>query len=214
MDVRLIDELTPEMVARGVKVYQIHRFADSDYEHVKRLERWAEIPLDAHVIDLGSGVGEVAKVFSSVRRDLVFTLVNVSSEQLRYSPREMEKIHASFLKVPRESEEYDAALFCFAIGHEKHEDALKEAHRILKKGGVLFIYDMVRVSGSNETMVDVEYKVLPRGEMEKLASLIGFKSDVYIEPHDDGKYGVSVLGDSFHTVFQGTIPAIWRFIKI
>jgi len=213
MDIDLIDALTPAMVNAGHRVLQIHRFASSDVEHVRRLERWADFPLNSNVIDMGSGTGEVARILGRKRPDLFFTLVNLSEVQLRYSPKNCKWIHGDFLNVDEKNGVFDAVMFCFSIGHEDHEAALKEACRLLKVGGVLFVYDMVRVSGSNESMASVEYTVLSRGEFESIAVDNGFKLDLYIEPKDCGEYGKSVLGDAFEEVFNGTIPAIWRMIK-
>lgn len=213
MDVDLINELTPMMVDAGYRVLQIHRFASSDVEHIRRLERWADFPLNSNVIDLGSGTGEVARIFQRKRPDLFFTLVNISEVQLRYSPKNCKWVHGNFLNVDEKSSSYDGAMFCFSIGHEDHSQALKEASRLLRTGGILFIYDMVRVSGSNESMESVEYKVLSRNELEQIAIESGFKLDLYIEPKDSGEYGRLVLGEDYDAVFNGTIPAIWRMIK-
>jgi len=213
MDIDLIDALTPAMVNAGHRVLQIHRFAQSDVEHVRRLERWADFPLNSNVIDLGSGTGEVARILQRKRPDLFFTLVNISEVQLRYSPKNCKWIHGDFLKVNERSGLYDGAMFCFSIGHEDHSQALKEAARLLRIGGVLFIYDMVRISGSNESMESVEYTVLSRNELEQIAIESGLKLDLYIEPKDSGEYGKSVLGEDYDSVFDGTIPAIWRMIK-
>ena len=213
MDVELINQLTPAMVDAGYRVLQIHRFASSDVEHVRRLERWADFPLNANVIDMGSGTGEVARILGRKRPDLFFTLVNMSEVQLRYSPKNCKWIHGDFLNVDEKNGSFDAAMFCFSIGHEDHSAALKEACRLLKVGGVLFVYDMVRISGSNDAMQSVEYTVLTRDAFESTAVENGFKLDLYIEPKDSGEYGGSVLGDAFEEIFNGTIPAIWRMTK-
>jgi hypothetical protein len=60
-------------------------------------------------------------------------------------------------------------------------------------------------------MIDVDYAVYDKEFMVKVAS--GFALDFYMEPSDSGQYGREILGDGFNTVFQGTIPAIWRFTK-
>lgn len=213
MNIELVDEMTPSMVESGHRVLQIHRFAQSEAEHIRRLERWSDFPLNANIIDMGSGTGEVATLFRRKRFDLMFTLVNLSKVQLGYSPKSCKLIHGSFIDVPEEDCKYDGAMFCFSIGHEDHELALKEAFRLLRPGGILFVYDMVRVSGSNESMKEVEYSVLSRAKFENIAKYVGFKQDLYIEPIDDGSYGKSVIGAEYNSVFDGTIPAIWRMIK-
>jgi len=210
MNLNVVNEQTKLLVDNGHKVFQIHRFAKNDESHLARLERWAELPQDAKVLDMGSGVGELAKVFTKLRPDLKFYLVNLSKLQLSYS-KEFICHCCSFLDVPEQNESFDAVLFCFSIGHENVEIALKEAHRLLKNNGILFIYDMVRVFGNNDNMKIVEYVVNSKETMQKAA--IGFKLDFYLEPTDDGQYGKSVLGEAFNYVFNGTIPAIWRFVK-
>jgi ubiquinone/menaquinone biosynthesis C-methylase UbiE len=213
MDTSIIDSVTGTLVANGHRVFQIHRFAENEFTHVSRLERWAEFPLNAKVIDLGCGVGEVSKIMQEIRKDMTFTLVNISEVQLSYADDKFKKYCCDFCNVPEKEETYDAAMFLFSIGHGDKLLALKEAFRLLKVGGVLFIYDMVRVSGDNSSMVDVQYEVDSKDSMNLIARECGFNLDLYIEPRDIGSYGHSLLGDTFNKVFNGTIPACWRFIK-
>jgi SAM-dependent methyltransferase len=131
--------------------------------------------------------------------------------QLDYADQDYPAHCCDFCDVPEKDQSFDAAMFCFSIGHANHAKAIVEAKRLLKPGGVLFIYDMVRVSGSNAAMIDVDYAVYDKEFMVKVAS--GFALDFYMEPSDSGQYGREILGDGFNTVFQGTIPAIWRFTK-
>ena len=209
MNTHIIDALTPAMVKSGHKVFQIHRFARDESAHLARLERWAELPYGAEVIDLGCGVGEMARILRKLRPDLKFTLVNISATQLDYCSAHHRVLLCDFAKVPVKDASFDAALLCFAIGHGDAAQVLREVRRILRRGGVLFIYDMVRVSGDNKKMAVVQYHVESREFMENAAE--GFRLDWYMEPQDDGTYRKSVIGDS--DVFDGTIPAIWRFIK-
>lgn len=213
MNLKLIDSITPRMVDAGHKVFQIHRFAENEFEHVRRLERWADFPMNAHVIDMGSGTGEVARIFNALRPDLKFTLVNVSAVQNGYADQKHRVLQESFLSTEEENESYDAVMFCFSIGHEDHYEALSEAYRLLVNKGILFIVDMARTSGTNAAMTEVEYVVHERVTIEKLAEKVGFKKDIYIEPYDNGKYGAHILGQEYENVFGGTIPAIWRMVK-
>lgn len=212
MNITLVNQQTELLVSNGHRVLQIHRFGDDEFTHVSRLEKWADLPLSAKVIDMGSGTGEVANIFTEIRPDLKFTLVNISQFQLDYSPYYLSHC-CDYCQVPEPDSSFDAVMFCFSIGHSNYMNAMKEAARLLKCGGVLFIYDMVRVSGNNQRMNEVDYAVHDRSMMESSAKKCGFKLDVYIEPSDDGKYGNALFGSAFHCVFGGTIPAIWRFIK-
>jgi SAM-dependent methyltransferase len=211
MNMDLVNSVTHTLVGAGHRIFQIHRFADSEDEHVKRLGKWADFPLNAKVIDMGCGVGHQAKLFNRFRPDLSFCLVNISQVQLGYADAAYPAHCCDFCSVPEDDQSFEAAMFCFSIGHADHAKAIAEARRLLKLGGVLFIYDMVRISGSNATMVDVDYAVYDKQCMVDAA--LGFELDVYMEPSDSGQYGREVLGDGFEAVFHGTIPAIWRFIK-
>ena len=204
-------EQTPLAIKNGFRVFQFHRFADDDFSHVQRLERWAELPVGARVADMGCGIGEVSVIFKILRPDCSFCLINISEEQLLYAPPEMPRHTCSFLDVPEPDESFDAVLFCFSIGHEDQEKAIAEAHRLLKPEGILFIYDMVRVSGDNKNMESVQYTVWPREYMENIAD--GFLLDYYMEPTDNDKCVKEILEAGHEKVFKGTIPAIWRFIK-
>ena len=212
MDIAAVDKATHDLIGLGVRVFQVYRFADTEALHIRRLLGWADIPLDACVIDMGCGIGEVAKSFSLDRPDLDFTLVNISEFQLSYADPAHICLAASFLNVPQPDETFDCVLFMFSIGHEPAAPALAEAARLLKPGGVLFISDMIRVSGDNLKMrALVDYEVHPRAAME--AAAFGFDLDWYMEPTPDESFGEQLLGDGFNSIFAGTIPAIWRFTK-
>jgi ubiquinone/menaquinone biosynthesis C-methylase UbiE len=213
MNLEAVDQQTHFLVAAGHRVLQIHRFAASEREHVARLERWADFPPSAMVIDLGSGTGEVARIFNVLRPDLTFCLVNISQVQLAYSPASMKQHCCDFRSVPEPDGSFDAAMFCFSIGHADLSEALREAARLLRPGGILFIYDMARVNGDNSSMACVEYEVHARDTVEQAARAAGFSRDFYMEPHDDGEYARAVIGDAYEQVFAGTIPAIWRFVR-
>lgn len=203
-----LDALTPREVAKGHRLYQAHRFSGTDDGHILRLERWAEIPQGADVIDMGCGVGEMARIIGRSRRDINWTLVNISPAQLFYAEDIHRKLCADFHSVPLPDSSFDVALFCFSIGHGHAGLAVAEAYRLLRPRGVLFIYDMVRESGGNDTMADVFYTVNSREDMQRAAD--GFVLDWYMEPQDDGRHIQAIDNPK---VFDGTKPAIWRFIK-
>lgn len=210
MNIALVEQQTKALVESGFRLFQIHRFAESDNAHIARLLQWADFPDCSTVADMGCGVGEVAGVMGRLRDDLDFVLVNISGLQLEYA-HGTKKIQCDFHSVPLATGSLDAVMFCFSIGHGEPLAALNEAHRLLKPDGVLFIYDMVRVSGDNSSMEEVEYKVNSRAALE--ADAVGFTLDFYMEPSDRGGFGESLLGADYARIFGGTIPAIWRFIK-
>ena len=211
LNLQTLAEQTSIAVENNIRVFQIHRFAEDDFSHIQRLERWAEFPIGSRIADMGCGIVEVSVILKILRPDCSFCLINISEEQLLYAPPEIPKHTCSFLNVPEPDETFDAVLFCFSIGHEDHKQAIEEAYRLLKPNGILFIYDMVRISGDNKNMEGLHYNVWPRNYIESIAT--NFYLDYYMEPSDNGKYGKEILGEEYEKFFKGTIPAIWRFIK-
>ena len=216
MNLLEINRLTPILWDIGVRVLQIYRFAKTDFEHIRRLLIWMEPPLNAKIIDLGCGVGEVSNVMNFIRPDLTFTLVNISKVQLEYCNKDTDICLSSFLSVPRKSSTYDCASFMFSVGHEDLRESIKEAYRLLKIGGVLFIFDMVRISGSNADMNRiVSYNVINENNFRSVVNSAGFHEDFCMKPKSVNNIGIEVCGskEAYEEVFSGVDPVVWRFIK-
>jgi len=211
LNLKAIAHQTQQAVACGHRVFQIHRFAKTDRDHCLRILHWAEIPDGASVLDIGSGVGAVADYWREVRPDLSISLVNLSHAQLTYSAQP--SCCGDMEHLPYQDQSVDMATFCFSLGHADQMRALQEAARVVRPGGAVFIYDMVRLAGDDAAMHEVAYTVHPRGYIDQCMRRAGFTLDWYCEPHDTGAYGRSVLGEAFASVFHGTIPAMWRGVK-
>lgn len=191
MNISVVEEHTKTLAAAGIYVLQLHRFAETEVEHVRRLARWAEFPA-GRIIDMGSGTGKVAQIMAEDRPDLNIWLVNIADQ----GPCDYK---CSFLNVPEPDGSFAGAMFCFSIGHEDHRAALWEAARLLRKGGVLFIYDMV--SAVPLELPGMDYHVEPA------ISHPAFVLDFYMEPRDRFGFGLNP------EAFAGTRPAVWRFIR-
>jgi ubiquinone/menaquinone biosynthesis C-methylase UbiE len=206
--------LIHDLYASGKRLLHIHRFADTDQEHIRRLLEWLSPKHGAQIIDMGCGFGEMARLMAEQRSDLQFTLLNLSGPQLEYAPAKFERIHGDFHAVDKPNASYDVVMFCFSIGHADIEKALSEAFRLLRVGGTLFIYDMNRVEGDNNKMeVLVSYRVHRFEQMSEWAKKAGFKLVLYVEPEGDDSTGREVCGDGYEDIFGGTVPAVWRFVK-
>jgi len=212
-DLEAVELATVQAVQSGHTVLQAHRFADSDLAHVRRLTLWADLPNDARVVDMGSGVGEVARIWNLFRPDIEFCLVNISPLQLELSPSDMARYCCDMTNVPEPDQAFDAAICCFAIGHVDRFKAFREMARLVKPGGIVFVYDMVRVSGDNAQMETIGYRVDGREVMEQYAAMADLDLDLYIEPVDGGWYGPQAIGADFDRYFGDVKPAIWRFVR-
>ena len=210
-DVDLIDQSTKLMVANGHFILQAHRFAKDDVSHAVRLLNWAELPPSARVVDLGCGTGAIPFIWSQMRPDCEFTLVNISQYQLDCCPDFGVKINAPMETVPVDDGVFDAATCCFAIGHTEHDETFAEMARIVRRGGVVFVYDMVRDSRDGHCLEDLNYTVISRSEMEQKAADAGLILDFYMEPVHQGCMIEDQFQEAYNRYFKLVKPAIWRF---
>jgi ubiquinone/menaquinone biosynthesis C-methylase UbiE len=213
MNIAMVDEQSKILIDMNHRVFQIHRFADGEVEHVTRLLGWGEFPRAAKVIDMGCGTGEVARIMQSLRSDLQFTLTNISKFQIGCADPSMMAHCCDFHQVPEQDEKFDVVMFCFSIGHGDHQKLFEESNRLLKSGGVLFIYDMVPKSGNSFDIPNCEYRIYSSESIVNFAENSGFNLDITMMPVDNSGYAKKLFGSEVDSVFGETKPAIWRFIK-
>jgi ubiquinone/menaquinone biosynthesis C-methylase UbiE len=207
-----IDLGVEQIYNEGHRLLQFFKFAGDEHSHIDRLLRWAEFPSNAKVIDLGSGTGEMTRVMKLLRGDLSFCLVNLSEYQLSLS-NEQHKHCCDFCNVPEPDGAFDAAMFCTSLGHADIGEALREASRLLRSGGVLFISDLVKKETGKLNIPSIEYFVYSRSDLENEAKKYGLVLDFYMEPIDTKMLGEIMSNETLKTVLAGAIPANWRFIK-
>lgn len=164
-----VNYATDIALASGHRVLQTHRFAPTDLEQVKYLLNLMNPTEGAVVLDAGCGVGEVSKIMSQIRPDLKFILLNISQYQLDHCPTGPQFLHVlgdcHEINLP----DYcvDAVMYSSTLCQLDTEVALKEAHRVLKTGGVLLINDMVRTGGDGHEMEKLlAARVLSLSELE------------------------------------------------
>lgn len=123
---------------------QTHYFGQSQQDHVRQLLEWMNPCPGAHIVDAGSGVGEIPLFMSGPRPDLQFTMVNISEYQLGLSPtgEQFTQVAADFTMSGLDDECADVVMFNSALCQMPINRALSEARRILKPGGKLFISDL------------------------------------------------------------------------
>jgi ubiquinone/menaquinone biosynthesis C-methylase UbiE len=210
-NIQAVEEATRVAVENGYRVLQAHRFDQNDMLHVRRLALWADIPNGSRVVDMGSGIGEVARLWRFTQPDIEFCLVNISQAQIDMSPPDIDRHCCDMLDVPEPDGAFDAAICLFSIGHVDRFKAFREMARLVRFGGIVFVYDMVRVSGDNVELEELAYRVDGREVMEDYAQMADLRLDFYLEPVDGGWFGPNALGDDFDRYFGDVKPAIWRF---
>jgi len=160
-------------VRLGGAVLQTHKLADNDRDHAAALLEHFDPPMRAHVLDAGSGVGAVASLMTELRPDLRFSLLNISAAQLELAPGSMVKIHGDFQRMPVADAAFDAVMFNYSLGHGLLDACIGEAARVLRPGGVLFIYDLTTDDQAHVIPL-VGYRPHGRAEVEASAIRHGF----------------------------------------
>ena len=191
-DDAVVKTLTEQLVASGTRVFQIFQHGD-EREHVAFLLRAMAPPLNARVLDVGCGVGEVAWLMKAARPDLDFTLLNISPAQLSMCPAEFDQVCASGENIPLADASFDAAMALYSVGNMDKDAALAEMRRVVRSGGVIFVADI---------------------EGEDLSAL-GYTAHGW----DGGKWPEGMNADhfrrlvpEFHTIFPKARPVIYREI--
>jgi SAM-dependent methyltransferase len=204
--------------ARGHRVLQGNRLGPDDAAHIAVLLGWMQPPPDALIADLGCGFGEPARLMREFRPDLRFLLVNHSREQLERvtAVPGMTPVLSDMHQTPIEDASVDGCTFLYSFCHSEPDAALREAARITRPGGFLFVYDYARRAGDNDRFERVlrarAYKTLEVGRMARRAGW-GMEFD---EPTggDDALFR-SLFDDQheYDALFRDLAPHVWRFVR-
>lgn len=207
-------EFTLNIIEKYGGIFHIYRLSDDDINHVEELLWLMQIPLNAKVLDSGCGVGCVAQLMMKIRPDLEITLLNVSKAQLDLCPLDFSLIHSSFEKTPCLDETFDVVMFLYSIGHGELSVILKEANRILKKRGIVFIYDLIQ-DKDNSLDATLGYKTHKKESFEERAIEAGFSIN-----HSEKMTNFSfrrfreMIGDDFFlSTLKDISPFSMRLIK-
>jgi len=94
------------------------------------------------VLDLGAGTGIIGNYAHGCRRDLRYFAADPAEGMLRYVPEHVEKVTARAEALPFDDNAFDAVAAGEALHHfDAPHDALREIARVLRTGGLLFIYE-------------------------------------------------------------------------
>lgn len=100
------------------------------------------LPENAAVLDLGAGTGTLGRFAHGCRDDLQFIAADPAEGMLKYVPPQMQTVVARAEALPFENGSFDAVLVGEALHHfDAPHDALAEVARVLREGGLLFVYE-------------------------------------------------------------------------
>lgn len=109
-----------------------------------------------HVIELGCGVGAQTRYLCSVDPSITVTCVDHSMTQLQMAEKVLApKVFAGQVKLVcadaaatgLEPEKFDLAYLCWVLEHAPHpQDVVREAYRLLKPKGILWVTEVFNAS--------------------------------------------------------------------
>jgi ubiquinone/menaquinone biosynthesis C-methylase UbiE len=152
-----IKDATILVLSTGNRVFQIYHLADNEQDHCKELLKALNPEENAKILDVGCGIGEVARHMQNMRPDLQFALLNSNEFQLSLCPESMLKCHGDMHDIPCPNGVFDCVMVNYALGYADLDKVIPEFWRVLKPNGVLFVYDL---EGDNKMFPKImEYSV-------------------------------------------------------
>ena len=214
-DVELIDQLTPSVISEGYRMLQTHRYGASEREHVALLLDAFRLPDAAVVVDMGCGLGEVARLMHAARADLRFILVNLSAAQLQYCQDVLADgpfmtvlvdAHATHLPVGFA----DGVMFNSALCQMDECVALGEAFRVLARGGRLLVNELVRTAGDGREMErELACRTWSEEALCRAIERMGFEIDFVAHPSYSMEHFHELLArKGLQHLGQGVCPVV------
>jgi ubiquinone/menaquinone biosynthesis C-methylase UbiE len=123
-------------------------FSEYKMRDFKSLIQNTGLPLNGHYLDFGSGIGNSVRFFQECMPDAELTCADVSQESLNLSrERHGDTVKYQALsgdRLPFDNGQFDGAFACCVFHHippHEHHGILQELRRVIKKGGLLMIYE-------------------------------------------------------------------------
>jgi SAM-dependent methyltransferase len=204
-------------LAHGLRLLQGHRLADTDWGHVEKLLEFMDPAPDTHWLDMGCGFGEAAMLMRAMRPDLRFTLLNNSGFQLDHCPSGYVKIYADMENVPLDGAPFDGCMFLYSLCQANNPGgALREAARLTKPGGELFVYDYERLEGDNFLLSQRLYAHAIRFDvLRNVADISGWDITARANPEGDDTIFRRLYNndEEYSRIFSELRPVLWKAIR-
>lgn len=216
MDIDAIDTATRGFLDAGMNVMNAFLLAETEAAHAARLLDLIAPEPGAVLLDAGCGTGAMAALLLAQRPDLRIKLLNLSAMQLALCPEGMERIEASFDQIPLADGSVDVVVFNHAMCHsDDWMVTLVEARRVLREGGVLFIFDMARLDGGDNALMQrvLQACAYPLQRVCDAAQRAGFEVDVALLHTPVVERLRQVMPGTYDLVVGQVAPASWRLVR-
>ena len=217
-----MNPLLKEVLDSGFHIMQPLRYGETDEQHVAVLLEAMRPPRDGYVIDAGCGIGTVSLIMGKLRPDLQFLLVNNDREQLNKCPSgsRFVQLLSDYSQMDVHDASVDAVMFNNSICHSRSWlPPMREAARVLKPGGVLFINDFSRRTGDNQLYWDtLRATAFPVEEIREWARIAGFeRAEVTVRIGTSSKYRALFARDlpleTYDAIYEQLVPMTFRFVR-
>ena len=148
--VAVLDAASCQCLELGIRILQGYRLGDTDDAHIAALLEYMAPAPGSSWVDIGCGFGEPARLMQEARPDLHFELVNNNEFQLGVVPGHLSAWSADMHNLPFADQTFDGAMFLYSLCHGALFYALKEAGRVVKDGGRLFVFDYIRLQDTKK----------------------------------------------------------------
>lgn len=218
MNLAAVDAASQMCAERGMRILNGHLFADTEEGHAGALLALIDPKPGAVILDAGCGFGEAAKLMRDIRPDLTFKLLNVSRAQLEECPGDMDRIEADFSAVPLPDGYVDVVMFNYSICHAPDwVEVLREANRVLREGGTLFINDMMRQDAAGNELFELVLGARAHQSwlVEGWAKQAGFSLAQGFVHRNTVQRMRGVFQDPalYDCIMANVVPATWKFTK-
>jgi SAM-dependent methyltransferase len=193
----------------GVRTLQAYWMAPTPEGNAEKLLELMRPPKLEKILDLGSGVGEVAELMLKLRPDLYFTLLNNNDWQLQQTPKYLYTVKGDMEQTGLLDSLFTVVMLNYSLGFCDLWTVLAECRRLLADEGVLFIWDLV---GRNpDLFYETGYRVHEVSTIASCAKALGFSLDRCVTPKTFMAPLDQESAVKFRMLFGKSRPVAWRF---